>query len=224
MVLTGLCDVHRVLTVRVRSSAAYHRYSSKLQHTLSARQHIPAFTATQTSTSSQLPSNSQVESYTLDTVGRTFFYTLQQKSALWVVFSRPGVFVFFFLIFVSPLYEQQKLAYKHLTVALHIYTYIHKTYRSIVHFFLSSLDCIHLFFCKLHRDLFGFILVFIYFKSDVVTVSAATASAVFLCIISVYCVCTWPSCSDLCICTALRPNVCTLILRSTLTELSLFCR
>lgn len=146
MVLTGLCDVHRVLTVRVRSSAAYHRYSSKLQHTLSAHQHIPAFTATQTSTSGQLPSNSQVESYTLDTVGRTFLYTLQQKSALWVVFSRPGLF--FFLIFVSPLYEQQKLAYKHLTVALHIYTYIHKTYRSIVHFFLSSLDYIHLFFLQ----------------------------------------------------------------------------
>lgn len=185
MVLTGLCDVHRVLTVRVRSSAAYHRYSSKLQHTLSAYQHIPAFTATQTSTSGQLPSNSQVESYTLNTVGCTFLYTLQQKSALWVVFSRPGVF--FFLIFVSPLYEQQKLAYKHLTVVLHIYTYIHKTYRSIVHFFLSSLDCIHLFFCKLHRDLFGFILVFIYFRSDVVTVSAATASAVFLCIILSQC-------------------------------------
>lgn len=178
MVLTGLCDVHRVLMVRVRSSAAYHRYSSKLPHTLSACQHIPAFTATQTSTSGQLPSNVQVESYTLNTVGRTFLYTLQQKSALWVVFSRPGVF--FFLIFVSPLYEQQKLAYKHLT-------YIHKTYRSIVHFFLSSLDYIHLFFRKLHRDLFGFLLVFIYFKSDVVTVSAATASAVFLCIILSQC-------------------------------------
>lgn len=181
MVLTGLCDVHRVLTVRVRSSAAYHRYSSKLQHTLSAHQHIPAFTATQTSTSGQLPSNSQVESYTLDTVGRTFLYTLQQKSALWVVFSRPGLF--FFLIFVSPLYEQQKLAYKHLTVALHIYTYIHKTYRSIVHFFLSSLDYIHLFFFASYIETCSVL----YFKSDIVTVSAATASAVFLCIILSQC-------------------------------------